>query len=108
MKIHFVLYVWKAIGINGIVRFLMKIWKLTRIAVIAYVATNASKRRSRRMTIKNDFPCKNCPKKGCGAYHDVCEAYQAFRQKRTTDKSEDAKTRFVANHAPYRIRRMAK
>lgn len=41
------------------------------------------------MTIKNDFPCKNCPKKGCGAYHDVCEAYQAFRQKRATSKSED-------------------
>lgn len=52
------------------------------------------------MTIKNYFPCKNCPKKGCGAYHDVCEAYQAFRQKRATSKSEDAKTRFVANHAP--------
>lgn len=40
------------------------------------------------MTIKNDFPCKNCPKKGCGAYHDVCEAYQAFRQKRATSKTK--------------------
>ena len=47
-------------------------------------------------------------KKGCGAYHDVCEAYQAFRQEQATNKSEDAKTRFVANHAPYRIRRMAR
>lgn len=64
--------------------------------------------RSRRMIIKNEFPCKNCPKKGCGAYHDVCEAYQAFRQKQATNKSEDAKTRFVANHAHHRVRRLVK
>ena len=60
------------------------------------------------MIIKNEFPCKNCPKKGCGAYHDVCEAYRAFKQEQATNKSEDAKTRFVANHAPYRIRRIVR
>lgn len=41
------------------------------------------------MIITNHFPCKNCPKKGCGAYHDVCEAYQAFRQKQATDKKQE-------------------
>ena len=23
-------------------------------------------------------PCMNCPRIGCGAFHDVCEEYQAF------------------------------
>ena len=23
-------------------------------------------------------PCKECDRKGCGAYHDQCEAYQEF------------------------------
>jgi hypothetical protein len=27
-------------------------------------------------------PCGNCPKKGCGAYHDECPEYQEYRQKR--------------------------
>ena len=26
-------------------------------------------------------PCKDCPKKGCGTYHDVCPEYQAYRAK---------------------------
>lgn len=24
-------------------------------------------------------PCKNCPRKGCGSFHDQCEGYQAYR-----------------------------
>lgn len=27
-------------------------------------------------------PCKNCPKKGCGAYHAECEKYLEFKQYR--------------------------
>lgn len=23
-------------------------------------------------------PCKDCPRKGCGEYHNECEAYQAY------------------------------
>lgn len=26
-------------------------------------------------------PCINCEKRGCGAYHDVCPAYQEVKQK---------------------------
>lgn len=29
---------------------------------------------------KDNCPCKDCPKKGCGAYHDICEDYQSFRK----------------------------
>ena len=43
-----------------------------------------------------------------GQFTGVYEAYQAFRQKRATSKSEDAKTRCAANHALYRIRRIVK
>lgn len=32
-------------------------------------------------------PCKDCPRKGCGAYHDECPDYQAFRKER--DKFND-------------------
>ena len=28
-----------------------------------------------------EAPCKNCPKKGCGAYHDICQEYQDYRVK---------------------------
>lgn len=26
-------------------------------------------------------PCKDCPKKGCGSYHDECQEYRAYRAK---------------------------
>lgn len=27
-------------------------------------------------------PCKDCPKKGCGRYHDECPEFQEFRRSR--------------------------
>jgi hypothetical protein len=27
-------------------------------------------------------PCKDCPKCGCGSYHDECEAYQTWTKER--------------------------
>lgn len=27
----------------------------------------------------NACPCKNCDKKGCGAFHDVCGPYQEWQ-----------------------------
>ena len=27
-------------------------------------------------------PCANCENKGCGSYHDKCEAYQEFAAER--------------------------
>ena len=27
-------------------------------------------------------PCKFCPKKGCGSYHDVCQKYQEWKAER--------------------------
>lgn len=28
------------------------------------------------------LPCNQCDKRGCGAYHDQCEAYQSYKQER--------------------------
>lgn len=33
-------------------------------------------------------PCKNCEKKGCGPYHDQCEAYQKYVQDNRRYKQE--------------------
>ena len=39
------------------------------------------------------YPCKNCPRKGCGSYHSQCEPYQkavkqnaALRVKQNADR----------------------
>lgn len=37
---------------------------------------------------KDNCPCKDCPKKGCGAYHDICEKYQAFRAEKEKENEE--------------------
>ena len=55
-------------------------------------------------------PCINCEKKGCGAYHDKCEKYQAFKR----DSAAEAKKRkeyeerlkkYHTNYVFYRRRR---
>ena len=40
-------------------------------------------------------PCKDCSKKGCGAYHSECKPYQEFveKQKEFRKKIEDRKRR---------------
>lgn len=27
-------------------------------------------------------PCRDCPRRGCGAYHEECPEYQRFRKER--------------------------
>ena len=38
-------------------------------------------------------PCKDCPKKGCGPYHDECPEYQEFKKERQilSDKMREMK-----------------
>lgn len=31
-------------------------------------------------------PCINCPKQGCGTYHDVCEDHIEFTKKHNAEK----------------------
>ena len=33
-------------------------------------------------------PCKGCPKKGCGSYHDICPDYQPWAK---SEKKKKAK-----------------
>lgn len=46
--------------------------------------------------------CKNCPRKGCGAYHDVCPDYQADKAEheriyKAKCEDNDARTYFIEN-----------
>lgn len=45
-----------------------------------------------------DAPCKDCERKGCGAYHDECPGYQEYkaqmdeiRHKQTLDCAHNAR-----------------
>lgn len=36
------------------------------------------------------YPCRDCPRQGCGAYHSECELYQeALRQKEAEKKARN-------------------
>ena len=37
-------------------------------------------------------PCKDCPRKGCGSYHDKCPEYQEYKTA-TKKESEEKKKR---------------
>lgn len=38
-------------------------------------------------------PCKNCPRKGCGSYHDSCPEYQDYVEKRGNYKDRLEQTK---------------
>lgn len=33
-----------------------------------------------------DNPCKDCPDKGCGSYHDICEIYNKAKERNRLKK----------------------
>lgn len=35
-----------------------------------------------------EAPCKDCPDKGCGAYHDKCPKYQEYKSITNQQKEE--------------------
>ena len=49
-------------------------------------------------------PCINCEKKGCGVYHEECEAYKAFRAEKEKEYEERLKN-YRTNYVFYRRRR---
>ncbi len=42
-------------------------------------------------------PCMNCPKVGCGSYHDICPEYQEFKK----GKEQEYKDRKLLCEAAY-------
>lgn len=38
---------------------------------------------------KYEAPCRNCPRKGCGPYHDKCEQYQEYVRKCKDKQNKD-------------------
>ena len=38
--------------------------------------------------MENPCPCKNCPDKGCGAYHDVCPKHQKWKAEEEARKQK--------------------
>ena len=53
---------------------------------------------------KDNCPCKDCPKKGCGAYHAECEAYKAFRAEKEKEYEERLK-KYPINYKFYKKNR---
>lgn len=49
---------------------------------------------------QDNCPCKDCEKKGCGAYHELCEKYQAFRAEKLKEYEERIKG-FTKNYKRY-------
>ena len=45
-------------------------------------------------------PCMTCENKGCGAYHDQCEAYQKYHAKKVEDYRRKKKEAMMG--FPYR------
>ena len=42
-------------------------------------------------------PCLNCPKVGCGSYHDICPEYQEYRKL----KEQEYKKNWQFNQTKY-------
>ena len=45
---------------------------------------------------KGDSPCKHCEKKGCGAYHNRCPDYLAWRKE--LDERNEAERQYNRNN----------
>ena len=45
-------------------------------------------------------PCLTCEKSGCGAYHDLCEVYQAWHQRREALRQAMRRDKGNADAAP--------
>lgn len=55
-------------------------------------------------------PCINCEKKGCGAYHDKCEKFLAFKRESAVEAEkrkeyEERLKNYRTNYVFYRRRR---
>lgn len=56
-------------------------------------------------------PCMGCERRGCGAYHDVCEKYIEYRklkQKEYTNRIENLKVSEDIRNAIERMKRRGK
>lgn len=50
---------------------------------------------------QDNCPCKDCEKKGCGAYHGICEKYQEFRAEKLKEYEERVK-KYITNYKYYK------
>jgi hypothetical protein len=56
-----------------------------------------------------EAPCKDCPKKGCGVYHDKCPEYQEYKKESIRIKEEQQeRTRFEIDYKSMEIERAVK
>lgn len=47
-------------------------------------------------------PCKNCPNKGCGPYHDECERHKEFKLEKRKANSELRKLDACLSYLKYK------
>lgn len=51
-------------------------------------------------------PCKDCPKKGCGVYHDKCPEYQEYKKENARMKEEQQeRTKYEVDYKSMEIER---
>ena len=51
-------------------------------------------------------PCKDCPKKGCGVYHDKCPEYQEYKKENARMKEEQQeRTKYEVDYKRMEIER---
>lgn len=46
-------------------------------------------------------PCMNCEKAGCGAYHDKCERYKAWKEQEIAMRQDEKKERKRTSDGSY-------
>lgn len=56
------------------------------------------------MANTKEYPCRYCPKKGCGSYHDICEEYQKIKKER----EEELEKKWAVSYADYDYRKVKK
>ena len=54
------------------------------------------------------FPCKDCPKKGCGSYHTQCDKYNRVREARAAWNKQRSSELAAYYNTPQRDRNIRK
>ena len=44
-----------------------------------------------------DAPCKDCERIGCGAYHDICPEYQAYKKAKDEEREKNFRINNLKN-----------
>ena len=49
----------------------------------------------------NNAPCKDCPRKGCGAFHEQCGSYLEWKRTQERAKAEERQNDVINSHVKW-------